>query len=76
MNDADSKLYQKIMDVLSYKDFRKVNIAVTSYVFSGKEPCIRGCRKDAFEKLRPMLNRWREEFRTLKKEREVRNEKR
>lgn len=72
MNDGDSKLYQKIMDLLSYKDFRKVNIAVANYVFSGKEPCIRGCRKDAFEKLRPALNRWRDEFRTIKRGKENR----
>ena len=37
---------------------------------SKKEPRIRGCRKDAFEKLRPMLNRWRDEFQTLKKRKE------
>ena len=70
MNDEDSKLYQKVMDSLSYKDFQKVNNAVTKYVFSEKEPRIRGCRKDAFEKLRPMLNRWRDEFQTLKKGKE------
>lgn len=76
MNDADSILYQKVMDTLSYKDFKKVYIAVTNYVFSGKEPSIRGCRKDAFEKLRqlrPMLNRCREELQVLKKEREKQN---
>lgn len=67
MNDEDSKLYHKVMDSLSYKDFRKVNNAVTKYVLSEKEPRIRGCRKDAFEKLHPMLNRWRDEFQTLKK---------
>ena len=70
MNDEDSKLYQKVMDTLSYKDFRKVHNAVTVYVFSKKEPRIRGCRKDAFEKLRPMLNRWRDEFQTIKKRKE------
>lgn len=59
------------MDSLSYKDFQKVNNAVTKYVFSEKEPRIRGCRKDAFEKLRPMLNRWRDEFQTLKKKRRI-----
>ncbi|MCG4767938.1 hypothetical protein L0O88_02430 [Bacteroides nordii] len=73
MNDADSILYQKVMDTLSYKDFKKVYIAVTNYVFSGKEPSIRGCRKDAFEKLRPILNRCREELQVLKKEREKQN---
>lgn len=66
MNDEDSKLYQKVMDTLSYNDFRKVNIAVTRYVFLEKEPCI----KDAFEKLHPMLNRWRDEFQTLKRRKE------
>ena len=72
MNNAELKLYQKHMDILSDKDFQKVNIAVVNYVFSDKEPCIRGCRKHAFEKIRPVLNRWKNEFRTLKKGKEDR----
>lgn len=36
MNDEDSKLYQKVMDSLSYKDFQKVNNAVTKCVFLKK----------------------------------------
>ena len=75
MNDADSKQYEKIMNDLSYMDFRKVNNAAINYVFAGKEPSIRGCRKDAFEKLRPILNRWRNEFMMLKKGKEVPNER-
>ncbi|WP_291528850.1 hypothetical protein [Bacteroides sp. UBA939] len=73
MNDADYKLYQEIMNALSYRSFVKVNTAVANYVFSLKEPNIRGSRKDTFEKLRPILNRWRDEFRRLKKEMEEEN---
>ena len=70
MEDVDSRFYQKVMNTLLYKDLQKVNAAVIGYVFLNKEPCMKGCRKEAFEKLRPILNKWKEEFRTLKARKE------
>lgn len=58
-NDNGEKAYEQALSKLSYKDCLKMTIAVLGYISKNEKPCFRGIRKDVFEEIRPILDRWK-----------------
>lgn len=55
----ERRIYEKTLRKLPDKDHIKVSLADISYITNGKVPHFRGIRKEVFEEIRPILDRWK-----------------